>query len=90
MYFQKRIPMCHHPKIKLESCYNLIYVFIPVYKTFKALQCHMCEKYFIRKVKIGNHTGKKHMLILVPSQRYPDSRHLLENTKFPTKGNGLQ
>ena len=36
-----------------------------------------------KKRKISKHMQKKHNDILVPSQRYQDSRHLLQNPTFP-------
>ena len=59
--------------------YNLIYVFIQVKKTFKELLCQMCGKWFKKKKEITKHMLKRHKHILVPSQRYQDSRHLLQN-----------
>ena len=35
------------------------------------------------KKEITKHMQKKHNDILVPSQRYQDSRHLLKNPTFP-------
>ena len=35
------------------------------------------------KKKIAKHMPKKHKHILVPSQRYHDSRHLLQNPTVP-------
>ena len=40
----------------------------------------------ITKIKeIAKHMQKKHRPILVPSQRYQDSRHLLQNLKVSRK-----
>ena len=36
-----------------------------------------------KKKEIAKHMKKKHKLISVPSQRYQDSRQLLQNTTFP-------
>ena len=41
----------------------------------------MCGKYFKRKHKIVQQMQIKHKHILVPGQRYQDSRHFLQNTK---------
>ena len=41
----------------------------------------MCGKYFKRKHRIAKHMQIKHKHILVPGQRYQDSRHLLHNPK---------
>ena len=41
----------------------------------------MCGKYFKRKHRIAKHMQIKHKHILVPGQRYQDSRHLLQNPK---------
>ena len=41
----------------------------------------MCGKYFKRKQRIAKHMQIKYMHILVPGQRYEDSRHLLQNPK---------
>ena len=46
--------------------------------TFEAYQCQMCRKYFKSK-----HMQIKHENILVPNQRYQDSRTLLQNPKVP-------
>ena len=35
------------------------------------------------KKEISKHMQKKHNYILVPSQRYQDCRHLLQNPTFP-------
>ena len=43
----------------------------------------MCGKYFKRKHRIAKHMKIKHKHILVPGQRYQDSRHLLQNPKVP-------
>ena len=63
--------------------YTLIYVFIHVKKTFKELLCQMCGKWFKEKKEIAKHMQKRHMHILVPSQTYQDSRHLLQNPTYP-------
>ena len=41
----------------------------------------MCGKYFKRKYRIAKHIQIKHENILVPGQRYQDSRHLFQNPK---------
>ena len=43
----------------------------------------MCGKYFKRKHRIVKHVQIKHKHILVPGQRYQDSRNLLQNQKAP-------
>ena len=43
----------------------------------------MCVKYFKRKHRIAKHMQRKHTHILVPGQRYQDSRYLLQNPKVP-------
>ena len=63
--------------------YNLICVFIHVKKTFKALLCQMCGKRFKKNKEIAKHMQKRHKHILVCSQRYQDSRHLLQNPTDP-------
>ena len=65
-----------------RDIYNLIYVFIHMQKTFKALQCQMCGKYFKKKRNHKTH-AKKYKHILVPSQRCQDSRHILQNPTYP-------
>ena len=45
--------------------------------------CQMCGKWFKKKKEIAKHMQKKHMHILVPCQRYQDSRHILENQTVP-------
>ena len=42
----------------------------------------MCEN-DSRKKEIAKHMPKKHKHILGPSQRYQDSRHLLQNLTVP-------
>ena len=37
----------------------------------------------MKKREITKHMGKQHQLILVPSQRYQNSRHTLQNPKVP-------
>ena len=41
----------------------------------------MCWKYFKKKHRIAKHMKIKHKHMLVPSWRYQDSRHLLQNPK---------
>ena len=41
------------------------------------------------KKEIAKHMQKKHKHILVPSQRYQDSRHLLQNPKVPSNVMGF-
>ena len=43
----------------------------------------MCGKRFKKKKEIAKHMPKKHKHILVHSQRYQDSRHLLQNPTVP-------
>ena len=43
----------------------------------------MSGKLFKKKKEIAKHMPKKHKHNLVPSQRYQDSRHLLQNPTVP-------
>ena len=43
----------------------------------------MCGKYFKKKKEIAKHMQKKHKNILVSSQRYQDSGHLLQKPTVP-------
>ena len=43
----------------------------------------MCGKLLKKKKEIAKHMHKKHMHNFVPSQRYKDSRHLLQNPTVP-------
>ena len=42
-----------------------------------------CVENDLKKMEIAKHMQKKHRYILVPSQRYQDSRNLLQNPKVP-------
>ena len=37
----------------------------------------------MKKREIAKHMGKKHKLLLVPSERYKDSEYLFKNPKVP-------
>ena len=53
-----------------------------LYPNLYVYSCQMCGKWSKKKGNRKTHE-KKHKLILVPSQRYKGSRHLLQNPTFP-------
>ena len=58
-------------------------MFIHVLKTFKALQCHMCGKYFMRTREIAKHIGEKANAYFGSQSNISNFRHLLQNPKVP-------
>ena len=48
----------------------------------------MCEKYYKKKT-ISKHKERKHRHILVPSQRYQHSKHLLQDPTVPNYAIGF-
>ena len=48
-----------------------------------------CVENDSRKKEIAKHMPKKHKHVLVPSQRYQDSRHLLQNSTVPNYVKGF-
>ena len=49
----------------------------------KHINVKSLENIFYRKHRIAKNIQTKHKHIFVPSQRYQDSRHLLQNPKVP-------
>ena len=62
-----------------NDIYNLIYMTIHIEKTFKAMQCQMCRKYFKKKWESQNTCRKSTWFFLVPGWRFQYFRHLLQN-----------
>ena len=58
---------------------NLIYMTIHMEKTFKAMQCQKCRKYFKTKWESRNTCKTSTWFFWVPGWRFQYFRHLLQN-----------
>ena len=66
---------------KLDSS-TWLYMNIHVEKTFKALQCQICGKYFQKNWQLFNTCKKSTKFFLVHCRRYQDFWHILLNPKL--------
>ena len=62
-----------------HDIYNWIYMTFHMEKTFKAMQCQKCSKYFKKKWESWNTRKKSTWFILVPWWRFQYFRLLLQN-----------
>ena len=62
-----------------HDIYNLIFMTIHMEKTFQAMQCQKCRKYFKKKWESRNTCKKSTCFFLVPWWRFQYFRHLLQN-----------
>ena len=65
-----------------HDIYSLIYMNIHMEKTFHAMQCQKCRKYFKKKWESQNTCKKSTWFFLAPGCRFQYFRHLLQNPNF--------